>query len=42
MSQTALISYMLICSAGKWKEGERVRNGAVDTKYQVSGTDVCD
>ncbi len=33
MSQTALISYTLICSAGKWKEGERVRNGAVESEW---------
>lgn len=35
MSQKALISNMLICSVGKWKEGERVRM----VQLKVSGTD---
>ncbi len=33
MSQTALISNTLICSVRKWKEGERVRNGAVESEW---------
>ncbi len=35
MSQTALISYTLICSAGKWKEGDEWGMG----QLKVSGTD---